>query len=167
MLFKSITNIFKSHRIYGIGMGDASKVLKISQYVPFPLKFVDSGKLMIYSINFQKLLQILPIIQKHRGTDVKFLSLQGIKDLVLKSTGKRYPLLHLQFPCTSNYESNQEKGKVYRKPVKNFQYMFCCHESDPLKMDLDKCGIFTDIFAKIISANMDNCDWKFVSTADI
>lgn len=158
MLLKSVYRIYETRKIYGISMGSAEKVIKLSQKIPC-FNFKPSGRLLIYSLDSEKMTTVCPILTKHRGL-ISFQSLTGIKDLILKSTNQVYPILHV---CWGNkFESNQ-----HFLPINGYQHMFCCPDNDPMKHELQQIGIETETYATIISMNMDNCDWKFILTSDI
>ena len=118
--------------------------------------------LLIYSIDYDTLIKIKPILEKHKGP-CKYLSLNGKKDLILKSTGKPLPLLHIQF----NNEIIRKDDITYAKPKKGYTYMFCCLKDSKLNEELSKHDLNTDISATIVHRNMDNCNWDFIMTSDI
>ena len=137
-------------------MGTGDKVLRLSRNIPF-LNFQNSGFLYIYSMDYDEIQEVRPILERYRGK-VKYLSLRGTKDLILKSTGKPMCLLHLQY-------GDQAVGG--REAMRGYQHMFCCHERDPLYKELKKRGVKTDIMAQIVSLNMSGTDWGFILTSDI
>lgn len=161
MLLSAKQKLNISNRIYGITMNKndnkENKVVKLSKKIPL-LNFKSGGKLMIYSIDYDTLLKIKPIIEHHRG-NISFLSLLNIKDLILKSTGSPLPLLHIQ------WQSNDINNII--EPIPGYTYMFCCHIDDPLYIDLINHNIITNTTAEIIHHNMDDVDWKFILTSDI
>lgn len=159
MLLSAKQKLNISNRIYGITMNKnddkENRVVKLSKKIPL-LNFKSGGKLMIYSIDYDTLLKIRPIIERHRG-NISFLSLLKIKDLILKSTGSPLPLLHIQWGDDVNII----------QPISGYTYMFCCPINDPLYSELTNNNIITNTTAEIIQHNMDDCDWKFILTSDI
>ena len=120
------------------------------------MNFNTGGTLMIYSFDYDTLLKALPVIQKYRGP-ITFLSLRGIKDLVLKSTNKPMELLHLQWGNKPGFST----------PMDGYTYMFCCINTDIIYHELFSKRITTDISATIIHTNMNDYDWTFIMTSDI
>lgn len=163
MLLSAKQKLNISNRIYGITMNKnddkENRVVKLSKKIPL-LNFKSGGKLMIYSIDYDTLLKIRPIIQRHRG-NISFLSLLNIKDLILKSTELPLPLLHIQWGNISN------ENNIIIEPIYGYTYMFCCPINDPLYSELTNNNIITNTTAEIIQHNMDDCDWKFILTSDI
>lgn len=160
-MLKSAFNKYNlSNKIYGISMNkdnEENRIVKLANNIPL-IKFSLACKLMIYSINYEELSMIQDIIIKYRGP-ISFLSLHNIKDLILKSTGKHMPILHIQW---GTHEQNSSL-----KPEPNYTYMFCCPEDDHLYHELNKMGITTNTTASIIHHNMEDYDWKFILTSDI
>ena len=59
----------------------------------------------MYSLNQEEMNEHAPVVEKHRGP-LSYMTLHGIKDIVLQSTGKPMDLAHVQFgPCA-------EQGKA-------------------------------------------------------
>ena len=95
-----------------------------------------------------------------------FISLYGVKDIILKSTHKPMKLLHLNFIKNIN---NTKSENMYT-PRKGYMHMFCFHENDHIVNYLKEIGIHTDTTASLIHCNMDNvkpCDWDFIQTSEI
>ena len=175
MLIQSMNKLSLSNKVYGISMNNNTDniTLKLAKRIPF-LNFKEGPQLMIYSLNYDKLIIALPIVKKYRG-NISFLSLNGIKDLILKSTGEPMKLLHLQWTNDSENDSENYTGKGKDKTntdnindlKKDYTYMFCCPKNDPMYKELKKVNIETEISATIIHYNMDDCDWKFIMTSEI
>jgi hypothetical protein len=171
MMLKSIFKLWTTNKVYAISMDDddqkENKILKYSQKSPF-LNFKSAGKLMIYSVDYTTIINLLPIIKKYKG-DVKFTSLLGKKDLILKSTNKPMKLLHVYVDNLQFSVENLkiEKDNYYIEPIKDYTYMFCCPSKSEMYEELTKNGITTKITATIIHKNMDDCDWNFILTSDI
>jgi hypothetical protein len=160
MLLSAKQKLNISDRIYGITMNknndEENKVVRLSKKIPL-LNFKSGGKLMIYSIDYDILLKIRYIIERHRGK-ISFLSLLNVKDLILKSTGSPLPLLHIQWDTNNNDTI---------EPISGYTYMFCCPINDPLYIELTNNNIIINTTAEIIHYNMDDSDWKFILTSDI
>lgn len=155
MLLESFHKIGQSNKIYGISMnnGKENKVLRLAKRIPL-LDFKKGPLLYIYSLEYNQMLKAKPIIEKYRGW-FGLTTLSGVKDLIMQSTGKPMPLLHLDW--------NKSNNMI----LDGYTYMFCCPENDPMKNELDKNGITTDITATIVYYNMKKFDWRFIMTSEI
>ncbi len=123
-----------------------------------PLAFSHTATLGIYALDAATMELAEPILQAHRGA-ISYLSLQGMKDLRLESTGRSLPLLHAQWgkmgDCT------------LPRPQAGYTHMFCAPEADPLALALANHQIYPTATASIISHGMVSCDWQFILTSDI
>ncbi|MBD2461090.1 hypothetical protein H6G89_08550 [Oscillatoria sp. FACHB-1407] len=90
-------------RGYAISMnpGDdhPNRVVPLLQFI-CPVKFRCTATLEIYSLSADEMQRVEPLLKEHRG-DISYLSLKGIKDLRLQSTGAVLPLLHVQLGDTA------------------------------------------------------------------
>jgi len=182
MLLKTfLLSYIKSNKCYAITMNQSSfdknnvyatnKIVRLAnriKIVNFAFKF--SGLLYIYSVDYDKMKTLHDVIKEKRGS-ISYLSLYGIKDLILQSTNKPLNILHVQYNTLKN-NNNTKKEKnldsyTYLKPQKYCTHMFCCHENDELKTILDKLNIHTNVTASILQHGLNNCDWKFVQTSEI
>lgn len=126
-------------------------------------------RLRIYNVTYAKMLELEPILKSYMG-DISYLSLVGIKDLILTSTNKVIPIYHLQH----GFLKNADCLSLNELP-KNATIMFCVPELSEssnedvpnLKDKLDSLGFITDITATIISWNMKNFNWQSILTSDI
>ncbi|HTL11951.1 MAG TPA: GNAT family N-acetyltransferase [Bdellovibrionota bacterium] len=115
-------------------------------------------QLNLYSMDAGQMASHRGLVERHRGP-ISFLSLEGKKDLILESTQRRMPLLHVQFgPCA-------EAGG--RDPIGGSVHMFCVPEGDGLALELAAAGVIPSATATVIQHRMDDCDWRFVLTSDI
>ena len=152
-----------SNRCYGIAMDEPSKdswVVNISRKASHLhlFKLHNAGKLYIYSVNYNQMKYLHQVLEITKGK-IAYLSLKGVKDIILQSTLKPMKLLHVQWGRNNKYNTTQ--------PQPGYTHMFCLHENDPLKKILDKYNIKTDTTATIVQYNMDNVDWSFILTSDI
>ncbi len=121
-------------------------------------KLSGAGILEIYALDFEGFSSIRALVEHHRGP-LSFLSLGGIKDIVLESTGSPMPLIHVQFgPCA-------ERDRP--EPVEGATHMFCCSCGDSLGQELKSKGIEPSASATLIQHRMQAADWRFVLTSDI
>lgn len=151
MLMKTWYNMFYSNRFYGISMNNDkdNKIKQLIKKMPI-INIKDAGTLHIYSMNYDEIIIALPIIKKYRKK-ASFVSLKGIKDLILKSNNEPLPLLHLEY---------HDNGLL---PQEGSTHMFCCHESDPMFKEFNE----SNITATIVQYGMDNFDWDFIQTSEI
>jgi len=145
----------KSNKMYGICMNPCQKLTGIVNKFRF-FGFKTSGNLIIYMVDYNIMMSLHRILEQYQGS-ISYLSLLGIKDLVLQSTNKPMKLLHLQH------------GKAYNRfhlsyPVKNYKYMFCLHETHQLTVYL-KPYVYAS--ATIVHYNMNNFNWNHILTSDI
>lgn len=170
IMLNSVSKLWTTNKIYAIGMNNddnKSNILKYAQKFPL-LNFKHGGKLMIYSVDYNIIISILPIIKKYKGNNIKFLSLYGKKDLILKSTNKPMKLLHIYVDDLKDSPILKDKtDNYYVEPIKDYTYMFCCLYEGEMYKELLQNKITTEISATIIHKNMDNCDWNFILTSDI
>jgi GNAT superfamily N-acetyltransferase len=154
-------NYLRCPRGYAISMdpshGASNRTAKLLMRYRW-LRFGASVKLLIWSLDKRDMLRAIPIIEKHRGP-VSFLSLRGIKDIVLKSSGQPMDLLHAQFGPLGNGREPAQDGATH---------MFCVPERDPLAIEVKKeLALHPSASATIISHRMKDCDWRWVLTSDI
>ncbi|AYV78563.1 MAG: hypothetical protein Edafosvirus18_12 [Edafosvirus sp.] len=163
-----VPSIIKSDKCYGITMNDGNKenkIVKLAKKINYgPIKFKSGGQIYIYSLNYNQMIIAQPIIERYMGP-LYYISLLGIKDLVLESNKKPMKLLHVNYNGIANFKKNRNAYTF--RPLRGYTHMFCCHENSPLFKQLTKNNIITDISATIIHYNMDNCDWKFLQTSEI
>jgi hypothetical protein len=118
--------------------------------------------LELFSLDAETMRRVLPTVARHRG-EVSFLSLGGVKDIVLESTGKPMPLLHLQHGLGASHGS----GTLVSEPQEDHVHMLCSPASDPLNAELRALGLETSATASVLSHRMAGCDWRFVLTSEI
>jgi len=139
------------------GDGKPNRLARI--YEKFSLvRFRRSSILGIYSVEAEVMRSLEPILTKYRGK-ISYLSLQGIKDLKLRSNGKMLPLLHVQW------------GEIIpadiTAPIHGYRHMFCVPSGDELAIALKNHNVLPDATASLVSHGMDRSDWRFILTSDI
>jgi Acetyltransferase (GNAT) family len=122
------------------------------------IKFTTSTQLGIYSLDATTMSNAAPLITQYRG-NISYLSLKGIKDLRLQSTGNILPLVHVQ------WGTNIEKGT--QSVIPGYTHMFCVPVNDELAQALESKNIYPDASASVVSHGMENSDWRFILTSDI
>jgi hypothetical protein len=151
-------------RAYGISMNDANNqstpiidILKKSKAKPFK-----NGPIInIYSLDFYSLKKISDRLEAINGP-IRYISLQGVKDIVLQSNGQRMNLIHLDFPPYRNDAVNHVKP-----PDPNAVYMFCTIQGSLTHKLLQQEKITINATATIIHFGMDDWDWSFIRTYEI
>eukprot|EP01127_Copromyxa_protea_P016622 TRINITY_DN4965_c0_g1_i3.p1 TRINITY_DN4965_c0_g1~~TRINITY_DN4965_c0_g1_i3.p1 ORF type:complete len:172 (-),score=29.64 TRINITY_DN4965_c0_g1_i3:48-563(-) len=155
---------------YGIGMKPPAssdkpetpmaKIIKHFKLIPTEV----STTLNLFSLEKNEIERVLSLLREHRG-DIGFLSLAGIKDIVLGSTGAPMPLLHVHWGHRP--EGPPElSGIYYEEPQEGYQHMFCIPEGDPLLPLIEELNFKPTATASILSSSMKS-DWKFVLTSEI
>ena len=97
-------------------------------------------------LDSEKIKIIEPILQEHRGP-ISYVSLQGIKDIILQSSQSEMTLFHIQFGlCT-------QKG--YANPIDGYIHMFCIPIGDPLVVILEKQDVYPSATATVIHHGME------------
>lgn len=153
-------NIRRCGSGYTISMnpGDGSRNRLVQIFQKFSLvKFSHTTTLGIYSLDAMTMRNIEPLLVEHRG-EISYLSLKGIKDLKLQSTGNALPLLHVQWGATV------DKGVLGVIP--SYAHMFCVPDNDALALALAQKSIYPSATASVVSHGMES-DWRFILTSDI
>ncbi len=154
-------NYLRCPRGYGISMnpgdGSPNRAVKVFKQLPFIPIHADHV-IGLVSLDAEAMRRVHPILESHRGP-VTYLSLGGIKDIILESTGQPLPLLHAQFgPCAQT---------GHPEPIEGNTHMFCAPLGDPLLVELATQGIEPSSTATIVEHRMQPCDWRFILTSDI
>ena len=155
-----IQQYLKSSRCYGISMNSVgqkeNRTSRILRH--FGFNFFKTGpELNIYSVGLNELEGITSTLTDYKG-NISKVSLEGIKDIILKSTSEAMSLIHLEF--------NKEHIPS-GKPCKDSQFMFSSVVGSGLSRALEEKGIEPSASATIIHHGMDNWDWGFVHTSEI
>ena len=154
-------NYLRCPRGYGISMnpGDGSPNRAALGFQKLPFIPIQAETIIgLVSLDAEQMRRVQPTLEKHRGP-VSYLSLAGIKDIVLESTGAPLPLLHAQFgPCAQPDIPHPQDGSTH---------MFCAPLGDPLLRELETFGITPSSTATIVEHRMGQSDWRFILTSDI
>ncbi len=152
-------NYLKCSRGYAISMNPANgknPVVRLVQRLPqVPIEY--AGQLNFYSFDEMKAAGIHQDLQAKLGK-ISYLSLAGKKDLIMKSTGERLPLFHIQHGAMA--------ANGAEKPSEKGTYMICAEA----ETDLDKMlknHFPVSATASILSHRMKPKDWNFILTSDI
>lgn len=139
------------------GDGSLSRLARIYQRFPL-VQFHHSTTLNLYSFDAETIDRLSPLLIEHRGP-ISYLSLQGIKDLRLTSTGQILPLLHVQWGVTAHQGNST--------PLPGYTHMFCAPVEDELAIALTAKDISPMATATVISQGMAESDWRFILTSEI
>ena len=154
-------------RGYAISMnsgGDRTNRL-VKAFCRFPtIRFRHSTNLGIYSLDAVSMQRLEPMLRNHWGP-ISYLSLGGIKDLRLQSSGQVLPLLHLQWGNGCNLRPKSQT--TMPEPCQGYIHMFCVPEKDALTSRLAQKDIKPGAIASVISHGMDDHNWRFILTSDI
>ena len=148
-------------RGYAISMnpsdGSENPIVRLARHIT--LAPVSTGPtLLFYSLSCADMIRIRPFVEEHLGP-IGFLSLKGVKDIVLQSTGLPMPLLHLQHgPCAVDGLHDPQDEHVH---------MFCTPMTDPLAEVMLQQGVAATATASILHHRMKNWDWRFVLSSEI
>lgn len=161
LLFASLVPKFitTSMLCYMISMDpDSKQIVSIASSVvaSFPFIQLQTKTLKIYSISsIEEMKKVMTIFSKW-GVYVSFLSLNGLKDLIVN--GASLPIMHLQYGYNAKHtkEDKLVDGKIY---------MFCTVSDSILDKELLKINIDTKTTATIISHMIS--DFDFIMTSDI
>ena len=154
----------RCQRGYAISMnpgdGSPNPVVRLSTHFHLAPASV-ATTLGIYSLSAEAMQRMAPLLERERGP-LGYLSLGGIKDIVLESTHAPMPLLHVQFG-----PARQQHGAVVSAPLASHVHMFCLPAGDPLERELLDQAIVPSATASVIQHRMPKWDWRFVLTSDI
>ncbi|MBL8693325.1 MAG: hypothetical protein JNJ88_04435 [Planctomycetes bacterium] len=145
--------------LYGVSMDSAdgsNRLAAIYERMPRGPRIV--AKLAIFSLDADEARRAAPVIRSVVGP-LSWLSLHGIKDIVLRSTGAPMPLLHAQFgPCASDGRAEPSSGSVH---------MLCAPLRAPLAAELTRLGFQPTATATALAVGMESVDFSFVLTSEI
>jgi hypothetical protein len=124
-------NFLRCQRAYTISMNPSegkNRVLDVIGRFPWlPLRLLCS--LHFYQLTFSEVCAVLPEINQIVGEEVRFLSLRGIKELVMKSSGLPLSLYHAQYGPFASPQSEL--------PSAEGAYLFCSPEGTRLQLFLE------------------------------
>ncbi|HEY9858682.1 MAG TPA: hypothetical protein V6D16_04185 [Candidatus Obscuribacterales bacterium] len=138
------------------GDGSASRWVRVLERF-HQIAFCRATTLGIYSCDAMTMQKLEPLLTKHRGP-ITYLSLQGVKDLRLQSTGQILPLLHVQW--------GEGKVGAIAVPQPAYTHMFCAPTEDALVAELSGLEVYPNATASVVSHRMQS-DWRFILTSDI
>lgn len=148
-------------RGYGISMNPAggapNRVARLGSRFRWA-RISTAGTLELFSLDEPAMRAAAPLVARHRGS-IGYLSLAGKKDIVIESTGRAMPLVHVQFgPCAEPALPEPRAGHVH---------MLCTPPEDTLARELRAAGHAPSATATIMHHRLEGADWRFVLTSDI
>lgn len=156
-------NYLKCRRGFALNMessdGKINPIQKIMQRLPWtPLK-VGARIVFFYedAVATHKALTHL----KAERQDIHFTSIQHKKDLVLKSTGKGIPLLHMEWGTKRSDEEN------HLEPQDGKLHMWCLQDNHPLISVLAKDNIHPKASGLIFHHGMKDFNWNDLRTSEL
>ncbi len=157
-----IPSYFKSNKCFAICMQPNVPVEKLSKNLYWP-KIKATSSINIYLLEYLDLINYLKDIINYFESGIEFESNMGVKDIILESTREPLDVLHIKKATSlTNLTDNQisipdPKYKFFLTLINNQQYN---QINNKLKSKLFGSAL-------IYSYNMDNFDWKLISSADI
>lgn len=151
--------VARSPRCYSISMdpgdGSPNSIVDLAE-ARTPVRPV--GGLSFFSLDSAELAEARHLLTLHRGP-VGTLSLAGVKDIVLRSTGSPMPLVHLQWGPMA------ERGEEVALP--DATYMLCTPAGDALDRALMGVGWSPSASATVLAFGPFPRSWDWVLTSDI
>lgn len=147
-------------RGYAITMDPADAENRVVRLVQ-RLRLVPSLKVLrlsFFSLDADQMTEAASLVEAHRGP-VSYLSLGGIKDIVLESTGAPMKLLHVQF-------GPRAEGRL-RTPVAGATHMFCAPVDDPLEKAMLDQGFSTSATASMLQHRLPAAAARWILTSGI
>lgn len=148
-------------RGYAISMNPALQPNRVVALLRrFQLGIEPGPQLLLFSLDAPAMHRVAPLLTRRHGR-LSYLSLCGVKDIVLHSTGRPMDLLHAQFGPRADHHG--ARGE----PSPGATHMFCMPESDALVAELRNLGIAPAADATVVHRGMPDQDWSFILTSDI
>lgn len=167
MLYRGFLPLYaRCRRGYAIAMdpadGRVPPAVRSMQHYAFLPKFgTDHFRLALFSVDAARMEELLPLVAKVRpDRRARFVSTAGIKDLVLESTKKHYPLLHLTF-------SDRPAPRVYAEPQADHVHMWCLPTTHALVAELEARGVRPSATATVIKHRLPTLDGTKIDTSEI
>ena len=159
-----LRNFLRSWNGFSISMNPASgshqnRISKLSKWLKWiPIR--SDMQLCLFSLDKISMQKALPVLERHRG-EVRFLSLEGTKDLILTQDHTRIPILHAQFG-----ELGEKKACV-REPKVDHIHMFCAQAEDPLVSELGNMQLFPSSTITLLNHGKQLQSWDWILTSNL
>ena len=157
-----LPSLLRCTRGYGIAMnptdGRLPAVLRLADHFHW-LRLGGQVPLWFYTSNADQMRSVRPLLERHRGP-IHFISLAGMRDLVLESTGRPLMLLHVGYGVPRD-------RITFSEPQPGYTYMWCAPAGDPVAQKLSAAGIDPAVTGRILHRGLADFDWTTLSTAEM
>lgn len=160
-----LQNYLRCPRGYGVAMDPADgrepPALRSFRHFPWLARATSTRMfpLDLWAADAEGMSRALPILIAARGAP-RFLSLAGVKDLLLRSTGAPMPLLHLSW-------SARPAPAVLDAPREGHTHMWCTPRASRLRAPLIDAGFAPTATATVITHRLPGFDGEEIETAEI
>jgi hypothetical protein len=153
----------KSQRGYALTMEDqggrTNPITKIMESLPWtPLK--RGCRILFFYEDLERTLSAIKIMQATRP-GIRFSTLQGIKDLVLKSSGQPIKLLHME------WGKDTDQNIHLREPQQGSLHMWAIQDDSPLIAQLAGENIMPQASGHIFHHRLQSVDWNMLRTSEL
>jgi len=161
-----LPNWLRCGKGYAVAMnpadGSEPKSVRLMQHFGWiPPSLIASFQLQIFSADVDKMRALLSIVTQQSGLGrPHFVSLKGVKDLILESTKQPLSLLHAKF-------GDAVDERTFREPQKGSTHMWCCPAQSPLAAALAQAGEAPSATATVIQHRLGGFDWRRLDTSEI
>lgn len=151
-------------RAYGVAMNPTDgrvppAVRLLEHFAWMPSSMIDTLQLDLYAADATRMRDVRPLLEHGRGP-LHFVSLRGIKDLTLASTGASLDLLHVSFGVPRDQ-------LTYAEPQPGHVHMWCTPRSSPWTARLAAGGLVPSASATVVSHRMQQFDGSIIETSEI
>lgn len=115
-------------------------------------------RLRVYRLDARAMRRVEPVLSRRFGA-ISYLSLEGVKDLVLQSSGRPFGLRHVQYGPFSVPSDPA--------PVEGAAHMFCLPADDRAVAELAAAGVSCEAFAMLLGRGVADLDPAAIQTSDI
>lgn len=124
-----------------------------------PMSMIDSLQLDIYAADAVVMRDARALVEDGRGP-AHFVSMRGVKDLLLASTGGPLALLHLAF-------GSQSDGRAFAEPQPGHVHMWCTPRRSALSARLAAAGLVPTASATVVHHRIPHFDGASIETSEI
>jgi GNAT superfamily N-acetyltransferase len=160
-----LQNYLRCARGYGVAMdphdGRTPPALRSFQHFPLLARTTSTRAFAVdlWSATDDGLARALPLLVAARGPP-RFVSLTGVKDLLLRSTGAPLPLVHLSWTDTP-------APRVTTAPTPGAAHMWCTARTSPLRARLCDLGLSPTATATVLAHRLPSLTGDHIETAEI
>lgn len=146
--------------VFGVSMDqapDSNRLVRSLRRRRGPIAF-EAQPLCLFSLSHEQWLRAADAVERILGP-VQWFDPNGVKDIVLESTGRPMPLLHGQHgPLAHANRDDPRAGSTH---------MFCLPTNDALVGQLRGLGLDPNATATVLHHNCEHMDWRHLLTSDI